>query len=286
MAGPYLIVLSAADPVATAVEARWGTLASTGQSVDGAPIRRLPTGALVLRRPGLHVTDERLDRRLPGELAASRPTLVFPSIHRSEQGVECLTVHPLGNPGPTAEVGGRPRTLNPTDPALMTATFRALSERSVDVGVPATFEATHHGPELGLPSFFVEIGFASSAAPPAAAVRALADLLPSLDPRADDHVALGVGGGHYAPHFSELARRRRWAFGHILSRHALLDLDAPTARAAWDGVPAAEGVLYARSADAQLPALAGLGPRLRDGIAPARLEPVSVRDASRPASGT
>jgi len=281
-----LLVVAESDPVAARVVGRWGTPAATGAFVDGTPVRALRPRISMLRRPGPHVHDERLDARLPPDLLADRPTLVFPSIHRSEKGVPSLTVHPLGNPGPTAEVGGRPRTLDPTDPARMADALRRLQEGAGRVGLPVTFEATHHGPELALPAFFVEIGYGESESPPAAAVRLLADVLPALEPAPGDRIALGVGGGHYAPHFTELTTKRRWAFGHLLSRHALAELDAATARSAWDRTPGADGILYARAEDASHPALQGLARRLRDGEAPLRDARGAPTAASRPASGT
>jgi D-aminoacyl-tRNA deacylase len=282
----YLVLISAEDPVAPRVAERWGTPEAVGGVVDGAPIRRLANGMLMLRRPGQHIHDERVDLRLPADLRERRPTLVFPSIHRSEKNVECLTVHPLGNPGSTAEVGGRPRTLVATDPRGMASTLRLLEERAAPLNLEVTYEATHHGPELGLPAFFVEIGFGDAARPSDEAVRALADAIPEIDPDPRDRVALGVGGGHYAPHFTDLALRRRWAFGHILSRHALAELDAATARTAWDQTEGAEGILYARAEDAALPAIVGLARRLRDGEAPRREPDPEPTVASRSASGT
>ncbi len=160
---------------------------------------------LLLRRPRPHIHDERLDASLPRELLAQRPTLLFPSIHRSEQNVPCLTVHPLGNPGARSDVGGKPRTLVPTDPPRMGAALRALASRGAAVGLAATFEATHHGPELALPSFFVEIGYGTLSEPPPEAVRILAEEVPRIEVEAGDRVAMAVGGGHYAPHFTDLS---------------------------------------------------------------------------------
>jgi D-aminoacyl-tRNA deacylase len=282
----YLVLISEEDPVASRVAERWGTPESTGLTVDGAPIRRLSEDALLLRRPGRHIHDERVDLRLPTELRTLGLTLVWPSIHRSEQNIECLTVHPLGNPGPTAEVGGRPRTLVPTDPRRMTACLRALAERGRESSLAATFEATHHGPEVALPAFFVEIGYGGAAGPPDAAVRILADEIPKLRPDPRDRVALGVGGGHYVPHFTDLAGRRRWAFGHLLSRHALVTLDAPTALAAWQTTVGADGILFARTEDALRSEFQSLGPRLREADAPRRSAESAPTSASPTASGT
>jgi D-tyrosyl-tRNA(Tyr) deacylase len=281
--GPYLIVVSEEDPVAREVATAWGTPPATGEHVDGAAIRTLSETALLLRRPGFHIHDERLDARLPPRLRELGPTLVFPSIHRSERNVSCLTVHPIGNVGDSAVVGGRPRVLVPTDPPLMTAALRALAQRGEGAGLSATFEATHHGPALELPAMFVEIGYGTDLAPPPEAVRVLSEVIPHLHRGEGDLVALAVGGGHYAPHFTDLALKRRWAFGHIISRHALAGLDATTARAALDQSKGADGWVAARAEDAGHRALTSVGKRLRDSEAPLR---GTSPGASTSASGT
>ena len=267
---PFLVVVAEADPVASAVAASWGTPPATGDHVDGASIRQLGPGIRTLRRSTLHVEDDHLERHLPVPLREARPTLVFPSIHRSRENVVCLTVHPLGNLGPSAEVGGRPRAVDPTDPRAMASILRRLDDAGRAEGWRATYESTHHGPELELPAFFVEIGFGAAAEPPLAAVRILAEAIRELARDTSDRVAMAVGGGHYAPHFTDLALRRRWAFGHIVSRHALEVLDAATARAAYAATPEAEGIVYSRVADAETPALLGLARRCRDQEAPVR----------------
>ncbi|HKN06033.1 MAG TPA: D-aminoacyl-tRNA deacylase [Thermoplasmata archaeon] len=283
-----VVLISGLDPVAGAVADRWGSPEVFGGHVDGAAIRRLNDRTVFVRRPGAHIHDDDVDLRLPTSIRESHPTLVFPSIHRSERNVPCLTVHPLGNPGPRAEVGGRPRTLVPTDPERMVSALRLLDERAAPLGLEATYEATHHGPAVSLPAFFIEIGYGELPQPPSEAVRALADVIPRIEVVPGDRVALGVGGGHYVPHFTDLALRRRWAFGHLLSRHALPEIDRATAVEAFAATPRAEGVVYARAEDAEHPVLAGIGPRLREQDAPDRERAGgrSSTDGDRSASGT
>lgn len=283
-----VVVISEGDPVARAVAELWGTLPAVDGHVDGAPVRRLTESMLVVRRPELHIHDEGLDLRLPSELRELRPTIIFPSIHRSRESIRSLTVHPIGNPGPRADMGGRPRTLVPTDPRRMVAALRRLDELSEPLGIPTTYEATHHGPAVGLPAFFVEIGSGEHTNPAPETVRLLAGVIPGLDRAEGDRVALGVGGGHYVPHFTELALRRRWAFGHLLSRHALEEIDRSTADAAYRLTDGAEGIVFSRAQDAAHPALDGLGPRLRDQDAAPRTRggPANATDVGRSASGT
>ena len=273
------------DPVASRLTEHWGTPAATGLRLDDSPIRALAPGVGYVRRPGRHIFDEGVDRRLPEVLRTTKPTLVFPSIHRSEQQIECLSAHPLGNPGPDAEVGGRARTLVPTDPRRMADALRRLDEGGRSLGLRATYEATHHGPEVALPAFFVEIGYGTAPAPSPESVALLARVLPEIRPDPEDRVALGVGGGHYAPHFTDLALRRRWAFGHLLSRHAFGALERATVEAAFALSPGAEGIVFARAEDARNPIFDGIAPRRRDQDAPRRGAPPTT-SASPPASGT
>jgi D-tyrosyl-tRNA(Tyr) deacylase len=285
----YLLIVSEADPIAVQVAARWPVGASTGHFVDGAPVRDLGEGRFVLRRPGRHIHDDHVDRRLPTSWRAARVPLVFPSIHRSERGVACFTVHPLGNPGPSAEVGGVPHQLVPTAPRLMTAALRRLDELAPEVGLPATFEATHHGPSLDLPAFFAEIGTGAGATATDAWVDGLARTLLTLEATAEDRVAVGFGGGHYAPHFTELAIERRWSFGHLIARHDLAGASSAILRQAIDRTPECDGFLLARAADAEVASLGALTPRLRDRDAPprgARGGPTTSPNGAGPAAGT
>jgi len=282
-----LVILSDEDVVARALGARWGSVPATGMTVDGAELRRLDERLLTLRRPGRHIFDERLDELLPPTLRALRPTLLFPSIHRSESGQRCFTVHPLGNPGPHAQLGGQPRTLVPTNPRAMAGLLRELGEAAQTLGLRATYEATHHGPELELPALFAEVAVPEGSVPTDAEIAVIDRSIRAFRPDPRDRVALAVGGGHYAPRFGDLTRARQWAFGHIISRHALADLDPATARAGLEGTPGAEGILYARAQDRGQPAFDGLGPELRETDAPRRTRrDGSPTSTSLPTSGT
>jgi D-aminoacyl-tRNA deacylase len=145
-----------------------------------------------------------------------------------------------------------------------------LAEAGRTLGLPATYEATHHGPAADHPSFFVEIGFGRGDTPPADAVAALARLLPMLAEDPSDRIALGIGGGHYVPHLTELALDRRWAFGHLVSRHGFAAATRTILAEALEKTPGAEGIVFARTADAEDPKVDGLGRRLRESEAPQR----------------
>ncbi|HEV2519065.1 MAG TPA: D-aminoacyl-tRNA deacylase [Thermoplasmata archaeon] len=287
----FILVLSDPDPVAARLRDQLPMGEPTGEFVDGAAIRRLDDGRLVLRRAPWHIHDEHLDRRLPPRYQASPLPLVFPSVHRSERSVRCFTAHALGNLA-EAEVGGDPGTLNPAPARLMTAILRQLAEVGRPIARSATFEATHHGPALETASMFAEIGFADDPAPSDEEVRALARALRDATEDPADRIAVGVGGGHYAPHFTELALERRWAFGHIISRHGLANALPGAIASASIRTEGSEGYLFHRASDGTDGPGEQLRPRLRDseaprrGTAPADRGTTSPSGASGPAVGT
>ena len=268
MATRYLIVVSAEDEIAQLIAEPWGTPPSLGEFIQGAAIRQLSPEVELLRRSVLHIHDANLGHALPERLRAV--PLVFPSRHRSESGTACLTVHPLGNLGASAEVGGEPGRLVPTAARLMADALRQLEEPAQALGIPATFEATHHGPLLHQPAFFVEVADVLSENDRQRAAASMADALRDLTEDPADRVAVGVGGGHYAPHFTEMTLTRRWALGHIVPRHALEGLTPEIQRQLREGTPAPEGAIFQRAADADRPEWKTWGPRLRDGDAPPR----------------
>jgi D-aminoacyl-tRNA deacylase len=264
----YLVVVSEEDATARLIAEGWGTPPSTGEFVDGGAVRQLAAEVDLLRRPGLHIYDSQLSRALPPRLRSV--PIVFPSRHRSESQIACLTVHPLGNLGPTTEVGGEPGRLVPSAARLMADALRQEQEAAQSVGVPASYEATHHGPLLHQPAFFAEISDALPEVERRKVATSLADVLLDLVEDPDDRVVVGVGGGHYAPHFTELALRRRWAFSHIVPRHALEALTPEVMQQLREGAPPPEGALYQRAADAERPEWKAWGLRLRDPDAPPR----------------
>lgn len=261
-------MVAAGDEVAVRISAGWGTPPSTGEFVEGSPIRRLSDDIELLHRPGLHVEDSTLGQLLPSRLRAT--PVVFPSRHRSESGVPCLTVHPLGNLGPSAEVGGEPFRLVPPAARLMADALRGLAEPAAALGIPATYEATHHGPLLHQPAFFVEIAESLPREASDGATRAVAEVLSDLTEDASDRVAIGVGGGHYAPHFTELALGRHWAFSHLVPRHALATVTPEILHQLREGAPPPEGAVFQRATDAGAPEWRGWGIHLRDGDATPR----------------
>jgi D-aminoacyl-tRNA deacylase len=196
--------------------AQWDETAS----FEGRPAWRLGELRLVTI-PEMHLDRDDLDRDLAREFGDPVELVVYLSKHRSESRTPSLTVHPVGNPK-AAEFGGRPGTLVPAAPLWMTAALRRLRREAQDLPYAVTFEATHHGPYLETPAFYIEQGSTEREWSDLEASQAIARTLLGLVP-VDAPVAVGLGGGHYVPRHSDLAKGYRIAFGHLLAGYALED---------------------------------------------------------------
>src|SRR5256886_14737638 len=190
--------------------------------------------------PELHLDRDHLDRDLESTFNERVDLVVYLSKHRSESSRPSLTVHPIGNPGP-AEFGGQPETLVPSAPRWMTAALRGLGKEAKGLPYNVAFEATHHGPYLTTPTFYIEQGSTETEWADLAASRAIARVLLALEP-VDAPIAIGLGGGHYMPRHTDLALERRIAFGHLLAAYAL---EGASGRAIDQAVERTEGATMA-----------------------------------------
>ena len=192
---------------------------------EGRPSWRM-RDAILLTIGEHHLERDHLDRYLESAFGDHADLVVYLSKHRSESRRPSLTVHPIGNPGP-AEFGGQPETLVPSAPRWMTAALRGLQAEARDLAYEVTFEATHHGPYLTTPTFYIEQGSTEREWIDHEASRAIARVLVTMRP-SDAPIAIGLGGGHYVPRHTDLALRRKIAFGHLLAAYAIQG--APAAR--------------------------------------------------------
>ena len=160
-----LILASAADSAALNLRERLLELGDWHEDGEfqGTPTWRLANGdgfcsagtrMATLRE--LHLYAEHVDHEWE-ELTGEAPECIaFLSRHKSASGRPSLTVHPVGNWG-AADYGGTPGAVSGTAPEWMTGLLLAIS-RTAPAGYQVCFEATHHGPLLETPAFFVEIG--------------------------------------------------------------------------------------------------------------------------------
>ncbi len=169
-----------------------------------------------------------LDEALSGDLEGLEwpiSAVWFLSRHRAASGQPSLTVHPIGN-HQDAEYGGQPQTLSPAAPRDMGALLRRLLVHRDRLGLPhgVTYEATHHGPLMSIPSVFVEIGsdetYYEDVPSGVALAAAVTDVLDG-EGFIDCPIRAGVGGGHYVPRMTDLALAGEVDFGHLLPAYAV-----------------------------------------------------------------
>ncbi|MBN1540084.1 MAG: hypothetical protein JW939_08065 [Candidatus Thermoplasmatota archaeon] len=220
---------------------------------------------LLYQKKGIHLHFENVDLEIASHIEQDLPDLlnntipyplellVFLSKHRSETGTRSLTVHPPGN-YLQADYGGQPGRLPPSAPHYMAAALKALYREKKLLGLAdqTTYEVTHHGPYLSSPCFFIEIGSDDTRWCVPELGRAIARALLSSDflvPNRDLPVAIGVGGGHYAPRFTDRAMRNKFAFGHMIPDHILERADDTheLVRLALASTPGADRVMFHRN---------------------------------------
>lgn len=159
------------------------------------------------------------------------PDLVaFVSRHSGDTG-PLLSTHYTGNFG-QAEYGGQSGKLATAAPGAGDVAMASLTAHAPS-SYEVSMECTHHGPsDVGAPSLFVELGSGPEEWADKAGAMAVARATLSLrdvDPQPPRTVVC-IGGGHYAPRATRIARETDWAVGHIVADWALADVEEPADR--------------------------------------------------------
>ena len=173
--------------------------------------------------PDMHICHESLDREVE-DLGFSIDEIIVMSKHSAKSGTPALTAHPIGNYHEN-EFGGREGALVKANPALMTDALRRIVQRNDMPENQLCFEVTHHGPWLDKPTFYIEVGSVQEQWENKHAAEILAHVIEELDPHPEYPVAVGMGGGHYAPRFTEVALKYKVNIGHMLPNYQLENRD-------------------------------------------------------------
>ncbi len=167
----------------------------------------------------LHLYHDHIDQQIRKDLQIVPSVIIFASRHTSRSQKKTLSVHPLGNYG-EALYGGKHHTLVPSAPLLMTRALRQLHEkqRSHELDYDVCYEVTHHGPYLSTPAFFIEIGSSELEWKNETVAQVIAEVLLGIPccSNKKDEIAIGIGGRHYAPRFTDIALKKKLAFGHMV----------------------------------------------------------------------
>ena len=205
------------------------------------------------------ITHENLDKEVEEKLKIKPKQVIFLSRHTSKSGAPTLTTHPIGNYG-DAQFGGKTKTLIKSSPRLMTHLLRILKKNAKQANLyhKICFEVTHHGPYLDTPTLFVEVGSNKEEwfkkEPANIVAKSVLSLLSFCHYEEDITdkipVLIGIGGGHYAPRFTDVALEKKIAFGHMIPSYQINagNIDFDMFEKAIKATPNVEGVYFHRKA--------------------------------------
>jgi D-aminoacyl-tRNA deacylase len=219
-----LVVTSSEDPASMNIRERLLEMTDWEERCAFSGHPALVSGEfLMVQVDRIHLEEDHVDGRVSSELGMEVSATIFASRHSSESRIPTLTVHPTGNFS-KAEFGGVDGVLSPAAPQLMTEALRRLAVNAGALDFKVSFETTHHGPLTDGPAFYIEIGSYDDLWRRKDAAEAIARTI--LEAEETNHpVIICVGGGHYAPRFTDVALSRRVAIGHMAANYALEALE-------------------------------------------------------------
>jgi D-aminoacyl-tRNA deacylase len=160
--------------------------------------------------------------------------IVFISRHSSTSGIPTLSVHTPGNLG-EAELGGLPKQVSISPATAMRNALKALIlfKEGMKLDYEVSYECTHHGPSLNVPTMFVELGSSPKQWSDSKAAEAVAHAAMSAIGKfgvSEKTAVLGIGGTHYNQRFTRMAVDGEAVFGHMIPKYAVLCVDAEMLR--------------------------------------------------------
>jgi D-aminoacyl-tRNA deacylase len=160
--------------------------------------------------------------------------IVFISRHSSTSGIPTLSVHTPGNLG-EAELGGLPKQVSISPATAMRNALKALMlfKEGMKLDYEVSYECTHHGPSLNVPTMFVELGSSPKQWSDSKAAEAVAHAAMSAIGKfgvSEKTAVLGIGGTHYNQRFTHMAVDGEAVFGHMIPKYAVPYVDAELLR--------------------------------------------------------
>jgi D-aminoacyl-tRNA deacylase len=158
--------------------------------------------------------------------------IVFTSRHSSISETPTLSVHTPGNLG-AAEMGGIPRKVSVSPANAMRDVLKTMMRLKEEMrhDYEVSYEGTHHGPSLNVPTMFSELGSSPKQWNDLRAAEAVAHATIEAVSKFGDFSAktvLGIGGPHYNSKFTRTALGSEIAFGHMIPKYAVPYTDVET----------------------------------------------------------
>jgi D-aminoacyl-tRNA deacylase len=160
--------------------------------------------------------------------------IIFISRHSSESGRPTLSVHTPGNLA-EAELGGIPRRVSISPANAMRNALEAMArfKKEMRLDYEVSYEGTHHGPSLDVPTMFAELGSSLTQWNDLKTAEVVALSAMEAVSRFGDcpvETVLGIGGLHYNAKFTQMALESKVAFGHMIPKYAVPKIDSAMLR--------------------------------------------------------
>lgn len=156
--------------------------------------------------------------------------VIFATRHQSKTGEKTLSLHFPGNLG-IAEFGGEDKSLCMSAPNIAKQAFRNLNKSAKNSDYLVTLEATHHGPFIKTPCFFIEIGSKKEQWQDKKAGNIIAqtiiETITNFKPEKNE-IAIGFGGTHYCNNFNKIELETDVAMSHICPKYNIESIDKNT----------------------------------------------------------
>ncbi len=168
------------------------------------------------------------------DLFSNLELVIFISRHSSASGTPTLSVHTPGNLG-EAELGGLPRKVSVSPANAMRDALKAMMQfkEEMQLDYEVSYECTHHGPSLNVPTMFTELGSSIKQWNDSEAAEAVAHATMktiSTFGNSKATTVLGIGGTHYNAKFTRMALENEIAFSHMIPKYAIPYIDADILR--------------------------------------------------------
>jgi D-aminoacyl-tRNA deacylase len=228
-----LIVASNADEASTNIAQRIVELRGfreTDKTFQDNPIYQKTIGNSDIKL--VTIESESINAQFITDLFAPQ-LLIFVSRHRSKSGIPTLSVHTPGNLTEEAEKGGFSKQISISPASAMKEVLKEMARQVEEkrLAYKVSYECTHHGPSLNVPTMFAELGSSPSQWRDVDAAKAVANAaMAAATKQAKYPSVIGIGGPHYNERFTKIALTTNKAFGHIIPKYAIAKIDADMLR--------------------------------------------------------
>ncbi len=102
-------------------------------------------------------------------------------------------------------------------------------KETLDLDYEVSYECTHHGPSLNVPTMFIELGSSETQWKDSKAAKTVAhSAMKAIDnfSKPIDSAVIGIGGPHYNQKFTRMALAGEAFFGHMIPKYAVSIINA------------------------------------------------------------